>query len=147
MLMPFGKHAGKRLCEIPGNYLRWCVRKLRDLDPALRKAMNAELRRRGFVAQSAAAGRREAHDKARRLPPVLTPAEAEAQLVEALVEAERRGDLLPGRGADLVWRLLAMTLNAAEAAGRGQRAAHQAAAEDPGGPRLLVELARRASAN
>ena len=25
--MPFGKHAGQLLCNLPGNYLAWCARK------------------------------------------------------------------------------------------------------------------------
>ncbi len=24
--MPFGKHAGRRLCDLPGNYLNWFAR-------------------------------------------------------------------------------------------------------------------------
>jgi hypothetical protein len=44
--MPFGKHKGLRLAEVPADYLGWCLRTLERLDPWLRAAMEAELHRR-----------------------------------------------------------------------------------------------------
>lgn len=37
--MTFGKHAGSRLEDLPGDYVRWLL-KLSDLDPYLRKALS-----------------------------------------------------------------------------------------------------------
>lgn len=31
-VLPFGKHAGKRLCDCPPNYLRWVAKNLIDSD-------------------------------------------------------------------------------------------------------------------
>jgi uncharacterized protein (DUF3820 family) len=44
--MTFGKHYGKRVCDVPRNYLRWCLANVVDLDPALRRAMNDTLQDR-----------------------------------------------------------------------------------------------------
>jgi hypothetical protein len=45
--LDFGKHAGKRLSEVPTDYLLWCLDNLRKLWPVYRQAMVAELARRG----------------------------------------------------------------------------------------------------
>jgi len=37
--MPFGKHRGKPLQDVPMDYLRWALTNLRDLDPDLRTAI------------------------------------------------------------------------------------------------------------
>jgi uncharacterized protein (DUF3820 family) len=44
--VPFGKHKGKLLIEVPEDYLRWMLRKLETLPGELREAIQADLRRR-----------------------------------------------------------------------------------------------------
>jgi hypothetical protein len=44
--MPFGKHRGQPLTDIPTSYLAWAVRTC-DLSEWLREAVVAELKRRG----------------------------------------------------------------------------------------------------
>jgi hypothetical protein len=46
----FGKYRDRRVCDVPLSYLSWCLRELRDLDPALRQVMAESLRRRGAAA-------------------------------------------------------------------------------------------------
>jgi exodeoxyribonuclease X len=46
MFMPFGKHRGKRLSQLPGSYLSWLLREA-DLEPWLKQALEQEERRRG----------------------------------------------------------------------------------------------------
>ena len=41
--MPFGKHVGKRLNEIPVDYLQWALTNLRDMDTDLRWSMETIL--------------------------------------------------------------------------------------------------------
>jgi len=45
--LPFGKYKGKRLARVPVDYLRWCLGAFRNLDDALRRAIEAEIARRG----------------------------------------------------------------------------------------------------
>jgi hypothetical protein len=45
--LDFGKHAGKRVSEVPTDYLLWCLDNLRKLWVGYRLAMVAELARRG----------------------------------------------------------------------------------------------------
>ena len=45
MRMPFGKHKGKSLCEVPADYLLW-LGSLPDLRDELREAVKEELDRR-----------------------------------------------------------------------------------------------------
>jgi hypothetical protein len=42
----FGRYKDRRVCNVPLSYLSWCLRELRDLDPALRAVMAESLRRR-----------------------------------------------------------------------------------------------------
>lgn len=42
VLMPFGKHAGERICELDLGYKSWCLKNIEDLDPYLRKALEAK---------------------------------------------------------------------------------------------------------
>ncbi len=44
--LPFGKHAGKPLAEVPTDYLQWAIRECK-LSSGLRAAVTAELTRRG----------------------------------------------------------------------------------------------------
>ncbi len=44
MTMPFGKHKGKRLSEIPPGYLAWCLENIEDLDYWLRHEMEIIVR-------------------------------------------------------------------------------------------------------
>jgi uncharacterized protein (DUF3820 family) len=43
MIMPFGKHAGERVEDLPTDYLHWCLKNVAKLDPRLRKAMETTL--------------------------------------------------------------------------------------------------------
>lgn len=43
MRMPWGKHRGQRLCDVPLGYLAWLLEEGRQLEPALRRALRAEL--------------------------------------------------------------------------------------------------------
>jgi hypothetical protein len=45
IIMPFGKHAGQPLAEVPDSYLLWCLRSCK-LSGGLRLAIGNELRRR-----------------------------------------------------------------------------------------------------
>jgi hypothetical protein len=54
VLMPFGKHRGKRLVDVPTDYLAWLVSEV-DNRPWLISVVSEELDRRGFRVQ------REAH--------------------------------------------------------------------------------------
>jgi hypothetical protein len=44
--MPFGKHRGRELIDLPTGYLRWLVREC-NLDDELDRSVRAELARRG----------------------------------------------------------------------------------------------------
>jgi hypothetical protein len=44
--MPFGRHRGKLLRDLPTEYLNWLVLECNDLRPRLRMAVQAELERR-----------------------------------------------------------------------------------------------------
>jgi hypothetical protein len=41
--MPFGKHRGQRLEDVPHDYLRWCLANLENIDFRLRLAMQRAL--------------------------------------------------------------------------------------------------------
>lgn len=41
--MPFGKHKGELLENIPSDYIHWCLEKLDDLRPDLREEMQNQL--------------------------------------------------------------------------------------------------------
>jgi hypothetical protein len=43
--MPFGKHKGRLVSDVPTSYLRWLLREC-DLDPPLRRAVVGELTNR-----------------------------------------------------------------------------------------------------
>ena len=47
MIMPFGKHAGTPIHEIPRGYLRWALANL-DLSPELRQAMELGIEKKPF---------------------------------------------------------------------------------------------------
>jgi Putative quorum-sensing-regulated virulence factor len=55
MRMPFGRHRGLLLSEIPASYLRWLTT-LDDLDERLRAAVLDELESRGPAVTTRAAG-------------------------------------------------------------------------------------------
>ena len=46
-VMPFGKHEGKPLGEVPSDYLCWAVRECDSLSGGMRLSIAEELRRRG----------------------------------------------------------------------------------------------------
>lgn len=39
MVFPFGKHKGKKLSEVPPDYMKWCISNMQRLDPKLKAAM------------------------------------------------------------------------------------------------------------
>lgn len=41
--MTFGKHRGKRIADIPHDYLAWCLQNIENLNPWLRAAMVEQL--------------------------------------------------------------------------------------------------------
>jgi hypothetical protein len=47
--MPFGKHQGERLTEVPSAYLEWVLANLTSIRPGLRWAIQQELRWRDGV--------------------------------------------------------------------------------------------------
>jgi hypothetical protein len=49
--MPFGKYRGRYVCQVPADYLAWCLRECDSLDPYLRSVMAESLRRRGHREQ------------------------------------------------------------------------------------------------
>jgi hypothetical protein len=46
IFMPFGRHRGEPLEQVPFDYLTWVLRGCERLDPWLRKAIEAELEQR-----------------------------------------------------------------------------------------------------
>src|SRR5262245_58291439 len=81
MQMPFGKHAGKALAEIPLSYLVWLAEEC-DLRAPLRRAVEEELRRR-ILGGDETDGARAAWTPPRHGAPELSS-------VEELVRAGRR---------------------------------------------------------
>lgn len=60
--MPFGKHRGKPLSELPGDYLDWLGSNLGEWRESFRSALTAELtRRRGTSAAANGAADRNLH--------------------------------------------------------------------------------------
>ena len=47
MIMPFGKHAGTPIHDIPRGYLRWALANL-DLSPELRQAMELGIEKKPY---------------------------------------------------------------------------------------------------
>lgn len=45
MVFPFGKHKGKRLGEVPKEYMQWCLSNMNRLDPKLKIAMQTVVNR------------------------------------------------------------------------------------------------------
>jgi hypothetical protein len=56
--MPFGKHAGKRLDEVPPGYLVWVLENCRRIDPDLREAIEQMLEEGGSSEPDPTPGRR-----------------------------------------------------------------------------------------
>ena len=42
-VMPFGKHRGEPLDQVPVKYLKWCLREIKTLSPDLKASINAVL--------------------------------------------------------------------------------------------------------
>jgi len=45
--MPFGKHRGEPIEDLPSDYIEWALRELDSLRPAIQEEMEAQLRMRG----------------------------------------------------------------------------------------------------
>lgn len=41
--MPFGKHKGELIENLPEDYLHWCLKNVEDLSPALQEEMEKQL--------------------------------------------------------------------------------------------------------
>ncbi|MCY1465055.1 hypothetical protein D9M71_831560 [compost metagenome] len=41
--MPFGKHKGAKLCNLPKDYVSWALKNMDALNPDLRAALEAQL--------------------------------------------------------------------------------------------------------
>jgi ERF superfamily/Topoisomerase DNA binding C4 zinc finger/Putative quorum-sensing-regulated virulence factor len=85
--MPFGKHKGTAVADVPDDYLRWCLGSMEKLRPAMRAVLEAEVERRATASGDAA-------------PP--SPAEAEAPTQEDKPQAA--GKVCPDCGKPLVQR-------------------------------------------
>ena len=46
MEMPFGKHAGEEIEDLPTGYIVWCLKMLDDLDEEIEQDMDHELKKR-----------------------------------------------------------------------------------------------------
>jgi hypothetical protein len=53
--MPWGKHKGTSLTDLPDGYLGWLLSKCEGLDPVLKARLEAEVRRRTFTPEPASA--------------------------------------------------------------------------------------------
>jgi uncharacterized protein (DUF3820 family) len=43
LVMPFGKHRGERLCDIPTSYLEWCLENCTNLSNELAEEMRNQV--------------------------------------------------------------------------------------------------------
>ena len=57
MRMPFGKHKGQEIDDLPTDYLRWMIKNLTDLSYSLRTALEDQLEIRGVSYESASSYR------------------------------------------------------------------------------------------
>jgi hypothetical protein len=104
--MPFGKHKGTPLVDVPTGYLQWVLRNCTDLHPGLRTALARELARRLEPGP-----RRRAKYHAARAVAASRPLdldEAEERLILLLLDAERAGVFPPGAHLDGLWELAAV---------------------------------------
>ena len=46
MEMPFGKHEGEEIEDLPTGYIVWCLKMLDDLDEEIEQDMDYELKKR-----------------------------------------------------------------------------------------------------
>lgn len=52
MIMPFGKHRGKHIDNIPGDYLEWIINNCKKIRPLLKREIERVLREQhGYVAE------------------------------------------------------------------------------------------------
>jgi hypothetical protein len=113
MQMPFGKHAGEEVCELPNGYLLWLAREC-DLYGDLLATVLRELRVRGFKSE-------DFESRSRRRRPASPPSAgvihvplAENTLFKELVDAGYHALAMrhhPDRGGDAVVmrRLISLT--------------------------------------
>ena len=43
MVMPFGKHRGEKISDLPSDYIEWCLENLENIRPDLQKEMENQL--------------------------------------------------------------------------------------------------------
>jgi hypothetical protein len=106
--MPFGKHKGCPLTEIPAAYLRWVLRNCTNLEPGLKHAIKVEYNRRG-VAKKKPLDRREEYQAAYRTSPTRPIHDVMQRTVNVLAEGEQTDVFQPGPLLDELWELIAQT--------------------------------------
>ena len=97
MFMPFGKHDGKPVSELPDGYLEWAVKTLTDVDADLRRALMAE-----YIARAAKRAAREG-GRPQTPPAAALPVAVSVDLALEIVKAGRRAlalSLHPDKGGD-----------------------------------------------
>src|SRR5205814_1915979 len=47
-VMPFGNYKGRRVCDLPADYLQWLLGNCTNMNPFLRIDIRAELKSRGY---------------------------------------------------------------------------------------------------
>lgn len=43
LLMPFGKHKGEPIEDLPTDYIEWCLQEIEQLSPSVQAEMEAQL--------------------------------------------------------------------------------------------------------
>lgn len=101
MRMPFGKHSGKLVDEIPTSYLRWVLANIADLDANLHDTIKREVQDRAYGHRREP--RRDARREAYREPTSNPRRDAErvqSRIVDAVQRCRRKlaAVLHPDRG-------------------------------------------------
>jgi len=135
VIMPFGKYKGRPLADVSSDYLAWVLAKCRNADPALLRAVRAELNRRDHPATA----RRKAYQEMREREPLdsLDAEQLEIEMIRLVLHAEQSGDFGRGPVLDRLWEGLALTFNMLlRGTSRGPRPVRE-----------LIQLARRMESN
>jgi hypothetical protein len=104
--MPFGRHKGKILGQVPTDYIRWCLDNLDGISQDLRRALYSELAKRDDPGPRRQENYYRARSAAAASP--LSLDEAEDRFICLLLQAEREGVFQGGAHLDNVWELVAV---------------------------------------